>query len=415
MSIRRFARSAVAAALSCAAVLAWAQQPPIRVAHIDTFSGPTASTGTTVAKTLLYAVQRINDRGGVLGRKFEVIQLDNGGDSNKAVAALTSTVDQNIHFMVQAGNSGIAGALLAAVDKHNQRNPDKRVLYLNYGSALPELTEAKCSFWMFRFEAHQRMKMHAIADYVAKTPAIQKIYLLNQDYSFGHEVSKDAREIIGKARADVQFVGDDFHPFGKVKDFSPYILKIKQSGADTVLTGNWGNDLALLVRASKEAGLKTKYITYYGGLYGVPTAIGPAGEDTVLQIASWHPNVPVEDKQAELEALQKDFKANFGEDLYYTSILVQMDMLAKAIEKVGNTDDVAAIARALEGMEYDSPFGKIKMRKEDHQATHPLYINQLVKGVKYDAEGLGLGWKTVAKVPGSVTEPPVACKMKRPD
>ena len=412
--MRLFRTTCIAAVLGCSALLACAQQPPIRIAHIDTFSGPTASTGTTVAKTLLYAASLINERGGVLRRKLEVVQMDNGGDSNKAVAMLTSTVDQKIQFMVQAGNSGIAGALLTAVDKHNQRNPDSRVLYLNYGSALPELTEAKCSFWMFRFEAHQRMKMHAIADYVSKTPEIKKIYLLNQDYSFGHEVSKDARAIIGKARPDVQFVGDEFHPFGKIKDFSPYILKIKQAGADTVLTGNWGNDLALLVRASKEAGLKTKYITYYGGLYGVPTAIGPAGEDTVLQIASWHPNVPVEDKTPQWEKLQRDYKAKFGEDLYYTSILVQMDMLARAIEKAGGTNDIVPIARALEGMEYDSPFGKIKMRKDDHQASHPLYINQLVKGVKYDAEGLGMGWKTVAKVPGDVTELPVACKMNRP-
>ena len=413
--MRLFRTTCIAAVLGCSALLACAQKPPIRIAHIDTFSGPTASTGTTVAKTLLYAASLINERGGVLGRKLEVVQMDNGGDSNKAVAMLTSTVDQKIQFMVQAGNSGIAGALLTAVDKHNQRNPDSRVLYLNYGSALPELTEAKCSFWMFRFEAHQRMKMHAIADYVAKTPAIQKIYLLNQDYSFGQEVAKDAKAIIGKARSDVQFVGDELHPFGKIKDFSPYILKIKQSGADTVLTGNWGNDLALLVRASKEAGLKTKFITYYGGLFGVPTAIGPAGEDTVFQIASWHPNVPVEDKTPALEKYQRDFKAKFGEDLYYTSILVQMDMLARAIEKVGSADDIVPIARALEGMEYDSPFGKIKMRKDDHQASHPLYINQLVKGVKYDAEGLGMGWKTVAKVPGEVTELPPACKMNRPN
>ena len=412
--MRLFRTTCVAAALGCTALLALAQQPPIRIAHIDTFSGPTASTGTTVAKTLLYAASLINERGGVLGRKLEVIQMDNAGDSNKAVAMLTSTVDQKIPFMVQAGNSGIAGALLTAVDKHNQRNPESRVLYLNYGSALPELTEAKCSFWMFRFEAHQRMKMYAIADYVAKTPAIQKIYLLNQDYSFGQEVAKDAKAIIGKARSDVQFVGDELHPFGKIKDFSPYILKIKQSGADTVLTGNWGNDLALLVRASKEAGLKTKFITYYGGLFGVPTAIGPAGEDTVFQIASWQPNVPVEDKTPALEKYQRDFNAKCGEDLYYTSILVQMDMLARAIEKVGSADDIVPIARALEGMEYDSPFGKIKMRKDDHQASHPLYINQLVKGVKYDAEGLGMGWKTVAKVPGEVTELPPACKMNRP-
>lgn len=410
-----FRATCVAAVMACTALAAAAQsKPPIRIAHIDTFSGPTSSTGVTVAKTLLYAVHLINERGGVLGRKLEVVQLDNAGDSNKAVAMLTSTVDQKINFMVQAGNSGIAGSLLTAVEKHNQRNPNTRVLFLNYGSALPDLTESKCSFWFFRFEAHQKMKMHAVAEYVAKNPDIKKIYLINQDYSFGHEVSADAKAIIGKARPDIQFVGDEFHPFGKIKDFSPYVLKIKQSGADTVLTGNWGNDLALLVRASKESGLSTKYITYYGGLFGVPTSIGTAGENTVFQISSWHPNVPVEDKTPELEKYQRDFKAKFGEDLYYTSILVQMDMLAKAIEKTGNTEDLVKIAKALEGMEHDSPFGRIKMRAQDHQASHPIYINQLVKGVKYDAEGLGLGWRTVARVPGDNTVLPTTCKMERP-
>lgn len=417
----RFLRALGASAVCAACTFTASAQspspslPPIRIAHIDTFSGPTASTGVTVSKTLLYAADLINQRGGVLGRKLEVVQLDNAGDPAKAVSMLNGAIDQKINFVVQAGNSGIAAALLGAIDKHNERNPNSRVLYLNYGSALPELTGEKCSFWMFRFEAHQLMKMHAIADYVKRNPQIKKIYLINQDYAFGREVSADAREIIGKARPDVQFVGDDFHPFGKVKDFSPYILKIKQSGADTVLTGNWGNDLSLLVRASKEAGLPARYITYYGGLFGVPTSIGPAGENTVFQISSWHPNVPVEDKQPELEKYQRDFKAKFGEDLYYTSIVVQTEMLARAIQKVGNTTDLVKIAQALEGMEYDSPFGKIQMRKDDHQATHPLYINQLVKGVKYDAEGLGMGWKTVAKVPGPVTELPVSCKMRRPD
>jgi branched-chain amino acid transport system substrate-binding protein len=410
-----FRSTCVAAVLATGASWSLAQPgQPIRIAHIDTFSGPTASTGTTVAKTMQYAVHLINERGGVLGRKLEVVPMDNAGDSNKAVAMLTSTIDQKINFMVQAGNSGIAGALLTAVEKHNQRNPAARVLFLNYGSALPDLTESKCSFWFFRFEAHQKMKMRAVADHVARSPEIKKIYLINQDYSFGHEVSADAKALIGKVRPDIQFVGDEFHPFGKIKDFAPYVLKIKQSGADTVLTGNWGNDLALMVRASKESGLNAKYITYYGGLFGVPTSIGAAGENTVFQIASWHPNVPVEDRQPELEKYQRDFKARFGEDLYYTSILVQMDMLAKAIEKTGNTQDLVKIATALEGMEHDSPFGKIKMRAQDHQASHPIYINQLVKGVKYDAEGLGMGWKTVAKVAGDDTQLPSPCKMERP-
>jgi branched-chain amino acid transport system substrate-binding protein len=415
MKVKRslFASAVVAAGIGLAGQ-AMAQQPPIRIAHMDTFTGPTASTGTTVAKTMRYAVDLVNERGGVLGRKLEIVQMDNGGDAGKAVGLLSNVVDQKISFLVQAGNSGIAAALQGAVDKHNERNPDSRVLYLNYGSALPSLTGEKCSFWMFRFEAHQTMKMHAIADYVANNPSIKKIYLINQDYSFGREVSRDAKEIIAKKRPDIEVVGDEFHPFGQVKDFTPYIVKIRNSGADTVLTGNWGNDLALLVRASKDNGLSTKYISYYGGLFGMPTAIGPSGEDTLLQIASWHPNVPVEDNTPALEKYQREFKERYKEDLYYTSILVQIDMLARAIEKVGSEKDLVKIAQALEGMEYDSPFGKIVMRKDDHQATHPLYINVLTKGVKYDAEDLGMGWKTVAKVPGPVTELPNTCKMKRP-
>lgn len=392
-----------------------AEPEPIRIAHIDTFTGPTASTGATVSKTLRYAVDLVNERGGVLGRKLEIVQMDNGGDASKAVGLLRNVVDQKISFLVQAGNSAIASAILGAVDKHNQRNPDSRVLYLNYGSALPALTGEQCSFWMFRFEAHQLMKMRAIADYVAKNPKIKKIYLINQDYSFGREVSRDARDLISKARPDIEFVGDDLHPFGQVKDFTPYIVKIRNSGADTVVTGNWGNDLALLVRASKENGLDVDYVTYYGGLFGMPTSIGEAGEDHVLQISSWHPNVPVEDGTPDLEKLQRDFRERYGEDLYYVSILVQTDMLAKAIEKVQKTGDLVAIAKALEGMEYDSPFGKYVMRADDHQASHPLYISVLNKGVKYHAEDLDLGWKTVAKIPGPATEMSSACKMKRPN
>lgn len=407
-------RSLVGVVFGMLAVGASAQQPPIRIAHIDTFTGPTASVGATVSKTLRYAVDLVNERGGVLGRKLEVVPMDNGGDASKAVGLLRNVSDQKISFVVQAGNSSIAAAVLGAVHKHNERNPASRLLYLNYGSALPDLTGDKCSFWMFRFEAHQLMKMHAIADYVAQTPSIKKIYLINQDYQFGREVSRDAKAIIGEKRPDIEFVGDEFHPFGQVKDFTPYVVKIRNSGADTVLTGNWGNDLALLVRAGKDNGLNMKYITYYGGLYGVPTSIGAAGEDAVLQIASWHPNVPVEDQKPEFEKFQREFKERYGEDLYYTSMLVQTDMLVKAIEKAGTADDVAKIAKALEGMTYESPFGAVSMRADDHQLTHPLYINLLTKDVKYDAEGLGMGWKTIARIPGPATELPSTCRMNRP-
>ncbi len=107
------------------------------------------------------------------------------------------------------------------------------------------------------------MKIDALTTAIAKEKDAKKVYLINQDYAYGQSVSRVAREMIGKKRPDIQIVGDELHPTGKVKDFSPYIAKIKASGADTVLSGNWGNDLALLIKAAEEAGSKVTFYTNY--------------------------------------------------------------------------------------------------------------------------------------------------------
>lgn len=411
---RRIARLAVTVIVA----LCWSRpgvaEEPIRIAHIDPFSGAFASVGNTTSKTMQYAIELINARGGVLGRKLELVSLDNAGDPNKSLTAFNSATDQNIRYVVQATNSGIAGATLDAVAKYNERNPTKPVLYLNYGSALPDLTEEKCSFWMFRFEPHQLMKMRAIAEFVASDPSIRNIYLINQDYAFGQVTSASAKTMIKERRPDVNFVGDVFHPVGKVKDFAPYIAKIKESGADTVLTGNFGADLSLLVRAGKDFGLKVKYITLYGGLGGAPTAVGEAGDGVVYQVGPWHPNVPVEQKQPAVEAIGALFKQKYKEDLYYSAIVVQMDLFAKAIEKAGGPDDPKKVALVLEGMEANTAFGPVRIRRDDHQLIQPLVISVFGKGVKYDAENTGLGWKTVMTVPAKDAELPTVCKMKRP-
>lgn len=410
----RFGRWWVAAALFATASASALAQETIRIAHIDPFSGAFASVGTTTSKTMQYAIELINARGGVGGKKLELVSLDNAGDANKSLTALNSAIDQGIQYVVQATNSGIAGATLDAVVKYNERNPAKPLLYLNYGSALPDLTEEKCSFWMFRFEPHQLMKMKAIAEFVAADPSIRKIYLINQDYAFGQVTSASAKEMIKARRPDVEFVGDVLHPVGKVKDFAPYIAKIRESGADTVLSGNFGADLSLLVRSGKDFGLKVKYITYYGGLGGAPTALGEAGDGVVYQVGPWHPNVPVEQKTPAIESINSLFKQKYKEDLYYSAIVVQMDLFAKAVEKAGGAGDPKKVALALEGMEADTSFGPVRIRPEDHQLIQPLVISVFTKGVKYDAENTGLGWKTVMTVPAKDTVLPTVCKMKRP-
>ena len=185
-------------------------------------------------------------------------------------------------MLFRSGNgSGAALAIMDAVAKNNERNPGKEMVYLNYAAVDPDLTNSKCSYWHFRLDADTSMKMEALTSWIKDQPDIKKVYLINQNYSHGQQVSKYAKEIMARKRPDVQFVGDDLHPLAQVRDFAPYVAKIKASGADTVLTGNWGSDLTLLVKAANDAGLNVKFLTYYASVTGTPTALGAAAAGRV--------------------------------------------------------------------------------------------------------------------------------------
>ena len=78
------------------------------------------------------------------------------------------------------------------------------------------------------------------------------------------------------------------------------------------------------------------------------------------------------------------------------------------------SDKPVDVAKALEGMTYQTAMGPVTMRADDHQLAQPLFISTFVKGVKYDTEHTGLGWKTDAKIDGPATETATTCKMQRP-
>src|SRR5690606_6451024 len=164
-------------------------------------------------------------------------------------------VDEGARYVMQGNGSSVAHAITGAVLKHNTRNPGSEVLYFNYAAVDPALTNEKCNFWHFRFDADADMKMAALTDAIAKDKSIKKVYLINQDYSFGHAVSEAAKKMLKEKRPDIAIVGDEFHPLMKVQDFSPYVAKIANSGAQAVITGNWSNDMLLLVKAGKDAEL----------------------------------------------------------------------------------------------------------------------------------------------------------------
>ena len=404
-------RSTVALGALFLAGSAFAQ---VKIAYIDPLSGPFANVGEAGLKGFREIADTINAKGGANGQKIELVPFDNKGSPQESLINFKAVTDQGIRFITQGNGSGVAHALVDAVNKWNARNPDKTVLYLNYAAVDPTLTNEKCSFWHFRFDANTAMKMEAITNFLKGDKTLQKVFIIGQDYAHGHQVAKYTKELLAKKRPDVKIVGEDLHPIGRVKDFAPYIAKIKASGADTVITGNWGNDLSLLVKAAKDAGLKARFFTYYAGGLGTPQAMGASGEGKVLQLTEWHMNVPT--KSTEKFAL--DFnKKHPGIWFYYLRVNTMVEMVAKAMNTAKSTDP-KQVALALENMRFPAENGQVWMRKSDHQLIQPLFISIFSKAdgkaVKHDSEGTGFGWKTLASIPEGDSELPTSCVMARP-
>ena len=229
----------------------------MKIAFIDPLSGGGAATGILAQKTHQFYIDAINAAGGLNGEKLELLSFDNKVNPQESLIQLKQALDEGARYVVQGNGSSVALAITDAVQKHNERNPGKEVLFLNYAAVDPALTNEKCNFWHFRFDADADMKMAAMTDVIAQaTRRSRRVYLINQDYSFGKAVAAAANKMLAEKRPDIKIVGDELHPLQKVKDFSPYVAKIKAAGADTVITGNWSNDMVLLIKAGKDAGLK---------------------------------------------------------------------------------------------------------------------------------------------------------------
>ncbi|RYF82445.1 MAG: branched-chain amino acid ABC transporter substrate-binding protein [Comamonadaceae bacterium] len=400
-----------AALIAACSTAALAQQgETVKIAWLDPLSGLMAAVGTNQLKTYQFLAEHFNKKNAA-GVKFEVIGIDNKLSPQETTAALRSAMDQGARYVVQGNGSGPALAIMDALEKHNARNPGKEVLFVNYAAVDPDLTNSKCSYWHFRIDADTSMKMEALTTFMKDQPEIKNVYLLNQNYSHGQQVSKFAKENLARKRPDVKIVGDDLHPLAQVRDFAPYIAKIKQSGADTVITGNWGSDLALLIKAGNDAGLNVKYYTYYAVTSGTPTAMGAASDGRVYQVGYSHYNA-----EGPVKPLMNEFKSRFNDDMYTTAVYTVYDMLSQAFAKVKSTDPVK-VAAALEGMKFKTYNGDVEMRKADHQLQQGLWIARWEKAsakYPYSPENTGYTLAPVKFYEPYVASTPTSCQMKRP-
>jgi branched-chain amino acid transport system substrate-binding protein len=386
----------------------------IKIAYIDPLSGGGASVGEVGLRHFQWLADQINASGGLIGKKLEILGLDNKTNPQESLVQAQKAIDQGAHFFTQGNGSSVAAALTDFAVKNNDRNPDKQVLFLNYAAVDPVLTNEKCNYWHFRWDANSDIKMQALTNYMKDRPNIKKVYLINQDYSFGESVRTTARKMLKEKRSDVQIVGDEKHPLLKITDFAPYVAKIKASGADTVITGNWGQDIALLLKAAADAGLQVDWYTYYAGGAGGPTAIKQSNiPDRVFAIVEGVPN----DEPADVAKTEEEFRTKYGSGVWYPRVVNEVRMLAQAI-KDANSDEAKAVAAKLEGMKFKTFMGgEGYMRKDDHQFFQDMYIanfGPMPAGAKFDEEKTGWGWKTQGIVKAKDTELPTTCKMDRP-
>jgi branched-chain amino acid transport system substrate-binding protein len=409
---------AVAAVAACGTVVAQSKggapsAQTVKIAYLDPLSGPFAAVGQNILKHFQVAAEMASTKQlAGAGIRFEIIPFDSKGSPQEALTLLRAIADQGIHYVVQGQGSHVAIPLSEAIARNNERNPKQSIVFLNYAAIDPDLTNSKCNFWHFAFDANTEMKMEALTDYMKGKPEIKTVYLLNQNYSHGQQTARFARELLARKRPDAKIVGEDFVPLGQVRDFSPYIAKIRASGADTVITGNWGTDLVLFVRAARDAGLTANFYTYYAGVIGTPTAMGASGADRVRMVSYWHPNI--ENNPA--EPIYVDFKKRFNEEWYVLASQTSVTMLAEAIKRAGSSDPLK-VAHTMSGMKMNGLMGEIEMRATDHQLQQPLYISTFTKAggpVKFDAEKTGFGFRTEKAIPTYVASTPTSCNMQRP-
>ena len=382
---------------------------PVKIALIDPLSGPMASAGQPAYEHLKFAAERINDNGGMNGHPVEIIGLDNKLSPQESLVQLQKAMDAGVDFITQGNGSAVASALIAGVEKHNRRNPGDERLFLNYAAVDPAFTNERCSFWHFRFDANSDMKMNALTDYLAEQKDIKKVYLINQDYSHGRSVSRQARKMLKEKRPDIEVVGNDFHPLAKVKDFTPYISKIQASGADAVISGNWGQDMTLLVKAAADFGLDAPFFTYYGASAGVVTQLGDKGVDRLYQINEYYGDF----EDPEMAQRQVDLYEKSNWDFYYLRLSNMLDMLKKVADQEKSVDPVV-IAKALEGMTLTSTTGELVMRAEDHQIQLPMFISVMSDEMEYGAEGTEFNFRKVARIERDDVTLPTTCRMRRP-
>jgi branched-chain amino acid transport system substrate-binding protein len=353
------------------AIPVWAAEP-IKIAIFDPRSGPFKPTGDTYAAAIEFLAEEINESGGLLGRKVEIIEEDSQLKPDVAVRKATKNIMEGVKFIATGTGTHIALALQQVAAK-------EKVIFFSYGAEGGEVTGKFCGSYTFRVSPNTEMRSQAIANFLATKP-FRRFYAINMDYAFGHDAAQGFIRRVKQVMPDAKIVGDEYHPIAN-KDFGPYISKIIAAKPEVIFTGNWGVDLVNLIKQSRDLGMKAPFICYYlnDPIVVMPplkeAAIGSWACEAYMLTVRTPANKDFLRRWSEKKKFVEAYKWPFGS---MGKAYNGTKFVTEAIKKAGKLD-IPTIIKTWEGMPWEGITGPMVMRAEDHQVMMPLPVGEIVK------------------------------------
>jgi branched-chain amino acid transport system substrate-binding protein len=350
----------------------------IKIGEINSYSALPSFT-TPYRKGWQLAVEEINAAGGVGGKKLEVISKDDGGKPATATTEANELVESD-HVAMLAGTF-FSNIGLAVSDYANQ----KKVMFLAAEPLTDAITLSKGNRYTFRLRPSNYEQAAMLADEAAKLPA-KRWATIAPNYEYGQSAVKVFKELLSKKRPDIQWVGEQWPPQGKI-DAGAVAEAIAKTEPEAILNVCFGPDLVKLVREGTTRGLfKDRAVVSF--LTGEPEYLDPLKDEApVGWIVTGYPwaQVTIPEHAAFLKAYQAKYNdyPRLGSVVGYSTIKAAAAILAKS----GSTDTDKLIA-AAEGLKFDTPFGEATFRAIDHQSTLGAFVGKTAlkdgKGVMTD-------------------------------
>ncbi|MGC8659385.1 MAG: ABC transporter substrate-binding protein [Desulfomonilaceae bacterium] len=348
----------------------------IKIGIIDTYSGPPSSYGLDVLDGFKLALNKINSKGGVLGKKITFVTRD---DKFKVDLGLTEAKElimrENVNLLMGTINSAVS---LAVSDLAKR---EKIPFIVTYGKS-SSITGAKGHKYVFSMNENTEMIGKAAALGLAKRPFVN-YWIAGDDYEYGHAIADAVWTHLKKIKPEVKLLGQSWWKLGE-PDFTPYITSILSAKPDAVIVATGGAGCIPFLKAAKNTGFNRKVPIYMHTATELST-LRPLGLDApqgVIGTANYYFYYPETPENKEFVAeFQKAYSRypSFGSLIgWYTA-----NFIAKAYEKAGKVD-AEKFADALSGMTIESPIGKLTVRQFDNQLMLPMFMGVTKKVPGYD-------------------------------